>query len=143
LFLFGLLNPVVETMRGLCTASHQERVQRDVCARPISLGTFSEAQAVIEPELLADVFAQLSREVVQRGAPKRPGERQWLVQDGSLFAALPRMHWALWRRRYGESHVRLHLTLDLAQAVPVRAAVRPARTCERSVWRTQWQRGDA
>src|ERR1043165_4066969 len=103
-------------MRGLCVASHQQRVQRDVCARPISLGTFSEAQAVVEPALLADVFAQLSREVAQRGAPARPGGRHWLVQDGSLFAALPRMHWALWRRRYGESHVRLHLTLDLEQA---------------------------
>jgi len=143
LFLFGLLNPVVETMRGLCVASQQERVQREVCARPISLGTFSEAQAVIEPALLADVFAQLSREVAQRGAPARPGQRAWLVQDGSLFAALPRMHWALWRRRYGESQVRLHLTLDLAQALPVRAAVTPARTCERAAWRSQWRRGEA
>ena len=31
LFLFGLLNPVVETMRGLCAATELERVQREAC----------------------------------------------------------------------------------------------------------------
>ena len=37
LFLFGLLNPVVDAMRGLCAASHLKRVQKDVCTRPVSL----------------------------------------------------------------------------------------------------------
>jgi hypothetical protein len=145
LFLFGLLNPVVRTMRGLCAASGHRRVQRQVCTRAISLGSFSEAQAVLDPELLADVFAQLSQEVVRRGPPARPGERRWLVQDGSLFAALPRMHWAMWRRQYGvaQAQVRLHLTLELAAEAPVRAAVRAGKICERAVWRGQWQRGDA
>lgn len=34
LFLFGLFNPVVETMRGLCEASELARVRREVCSRP-------------------------------------------------------------------------------------------------------------
>ena len=145
LFLFGLLNPVVETMRGLCALSRYQRVQEDVCSRRISLGSFSEAQAVVDPRLLADVFAQLSREVALRGLPARPGQRQWLVQDGSLFEALPRMHWALWRRQYGvaQAQVRLHLTFDLKSDAPARADVTAGRTCERAVWRSQWQRGDA
>jgi hypothetical protein len=109
------------------------------------LGSFSEAQTVMEPRLLADVFALLSHEVTERGPPLRPSERHWLVQDGSLFDALPRMHWALWRRQAGQprAQVRLHLTLALAGEQSVRAAVTPGKTCERAVWRTQWQRGDA
>ena len=55
LFLFGLLNPVVDSMRGLCAASHLKRVQEDVCTRPVSLGSFSEAQGVFDPELLKQV----------------------------------------------------------------------------------------
>ena len=31
LFLFGLLNPAVRTMRGLCQASRLARLQREVC----------------------------------------------------------------------------------------------------------------
>jgi hypothetical protein len=70
LFLLGLLNPVVGTMRGLCAASRLARVQREVCTRPVSLGSFSEAQAVLDPELLAAVFTQLSQEVACRRGPR-------------------------------------------------------------------------
>ena len=50
LFLLGLFNPVVRTMRGVCAASALPRVQSQVCGRPISLGSFSEAQALVDPE---------------------------------------------------------------------------------------------
>lgn len=142
LFLLGLLNPVVRTMRGLCSASHLQRVQTAVCSRPVSLGSFSEAQAVLDPALLAEVFTQLSRELPQEpGAPAT--RRRWLIQDGSLFEALPRMYWALWRRQgKAQSQVRLHLSLDLAQNAPARAAITPGKGCERAAWRTQWERGD-
>jgi hypothetical protein len=45
----GLLNPVVDSMRGLCAASKLGRVQQEICSRPVSLGSFSEAQAVFDP----------------------------------------------------------------------------------------------
>ena len=143
LFLFGLLNPVVRTMRGLCAASHLPRVQREVCARPVSLASFSEAQALVDPQLLAQVFGQLSQEVASTAVT--PAQtRRWLVQDGSLFEALPRMHWALWRRQgQPQAQVRLHLSLDLPSASPARAAITPGKNCERAAWRTQWRRGDA
>ena len=41
LFLFGLFNPVLKTMRALCAASQLKRVQAEVCQRPVSLGAFS------------------------------------------------------------------------------------------------------
>lgn len=142
LYLFGLLNPVVRTMRGLCAASRLKRVQRDVCTRPVSLGSFSEAQALLEPALLAEVFGALSREVCQPAAAAA-GQRSWLIQDGSLFDALPRMYWAFWRRQgAAQSQVRLHLSLDLQARAPARAAITSGKGCERAAWRTLWQAGD-
>jgi hypothetical protein len=143
LFLLGLLNPVVGTMRGLCAASHLDRVQQEVCARPVSLGSFSEAQAVLDPALLAEVFAQLSRELPTDPTPAGPAGRRWLIQDSSLFEAMPRMYWALWRRQgKAQSQVRLHLSLDLTQNAPARALLTPGKGCERAAWRTQWRRGE-
>jgi hypothetical protein len=59
LFLFGLLNPVIESMRRLCAASQFGRVQKQVCSSAVSLGSFSEALALVEPELLERVFGKL------------------------------------------------------------------------------------
>lgn len=143
LFLLGLLNPVVRTMRGLSAASRLQRVQREVCSRAVSLGSFSEAQALLDPALLAEVFSQLSREVCVAPEADAATQRRWLIQDGSLFDALPRMYWAFWRRQGpAQSQVRLHLSLDLAQAAPARAVITPGKVCERAAWRTQCQRGD-
>lgn len=143
LFLLALLNPVVRTMRGLCEASHLARVQDEVCTRAVSLGSFSEAQAVVDRALLAKVFDQLSEEMPAPASASVP-KRRWLIQDSSLFQALPRMYWALWRRqRKAQSQVRLHLSLDLEGDRPARVAITPGKQCERAAWRTQWQRGDA
>jgi len=143
LFLLGLLNPVVRTLRGLCAASHLDRVQMEVCSRPVSLGSFSEAQAVLDPALLAEVFRQLSQDLPRPEGAAGSTVGRWLIQDSSLFEALPRMYWALWRRQgKAQSQVRLHLSLDLTQNTPARALITPGKSCERAAWRTQWQRGD-
>lgn len=143
LFLLALLNPVVRTMRGVCAASHLKRVQQEVCSRPVSPGSFSEAQAVLDPVLLAGVFEQLFKELPADPARTGPAGRRWLVQDGSLFEALPRMYWALWRRQgKAQSQVRLHLSLDLTHEAPARALITPGKNCERAAWRTLFQRGD-
>ncbi len=140
LFLFGLLNPVVQTLRGLCAATRLQRVQQEVCSRTVSLGSFSEAQHLLEPGLLAEVFGQLSRELPRPASGA--GSRAWLLQDSSLFDALPRMYWALWRRQgKAQAQVRLHLSLEL-NGGPARAAITSGKTCERAAWRRQWQRGD-
>jgi len=135
LFLFGLFNPVVEAMRGLCDASKLARVQREVCGRAVSLGSFSEAQAVVEPELLKAVLQRLAAEAdtpeLARGL--RGCER---VIDSSVWRVLPRMTWAFWRRQGGlDNAVRLHLALDLATAQVSEAKLTRAKKCERAQWR--------
>ncbi|HEY0944620.1 MAG TPA: IS4 family transposase, partial [Opitutaceae bacterium] len=107
-----------------------------------SLGSFSEAQAVVDPQLLAGVLAQLSAELPAK--TDTASRYRWLVQDGSLFEALPRMHWALWRRQGTvQAQVRLHLSLERDGGAPAHATITPGRTCERKVWRRHWQRGEA
>jgi hypothetical protein len=147
LYLFGLFNPAIKTMRGLCQASQLDRVAQEICGRRVSLGSFSETQPLLDPILLEEVFSQLSSQV-HATAPRDPqlGQWEWLAQDGSLFAALPRMHWAL----YGGGDpgspnraVRLHLSLNLLDDKPQKAAVRPGKACERKVWKENWKKGEA
>ena len=92
LMLFGLLNPVIDSMRGLCAASHLNRVQQEVCGKKVSLGSFSEAQGVFDPELLRQVFLDLSGEVPASWGDARLAhlaDKLKLV-DGTLLPALPR-----------------------------------------------------
>ena len=141
LLLFGLFNPVVDSMRGLCAASGLARVQEQICSAPVSLGSFSEAQAVIDLSLLERVFSELGAEGQGvgrwRDSPLEPYREQLLVVDSTLWRALPRMAWALWRYQHGrESALRLQIKFNLwqeqagcgagQQCAPVRALA-PAR----------------
>lgn len=144
LLLFGLFNPVVDSMRGLCAASHLGRVQEEVCRRPVSLGSFSEAQAVVDPQLLQRVFEGLAAEVQPMEGDRRL-ERyrdRLLAIDGTIWAALPRMTWALWRWQHGrESALKAHVQFNLLEQKPVAVALSAAKRCERAVLREHWQKG--
>lgn len=145
LLLFGLFNPVVESMRGLCAASRLRRVQEDVCGQPVSLGSFSEAQAVVAPELLQRVFAELAAERREFQSDPRLAKYgdQLVAIDGTLWAALPRMTWAVWRWQHGrESALKAHVKFNVLQEKPVAVAITPAKRCERAVLREHWQRGE-
>ncbi len=148
LLLFGLFNPVVDSMRGLCAASRLRRVREEICSGPVSLGSFSEAQAVVDPALLQSVFAELAAEQQSRGFQQKdkrlePYRAQLLVVDGTLWRALPRMAWALWRYQHGkESALKLHLKFNLLEEKPVGALVTSARCCERAVLRRQLAAGE-
>jgi hypothetical protein len=145
LFLFGLFNPVVKTMRAVCAASQLERVQAEVCQRPVSLGSFSEAQHLVNPAHLERVFKELCQQLPSTGSGgQNLTWEQWFARDSSVFAALPRMTWAL----YGGGHdgapnraVRLHLNFNVLEDQPALADVTIGRICERKSWEAQWERG--
>lgn len=138
--LFTLLNPVVETMRGLCEASKLKEYNRRTGLPKVSLGSFSEAQGVFDPELLSGVLRELMKDV-----SKDPPES--LVQamkgkkleaiDSSLWEVLPRMGWAHWRDQFStrQNAVRLHLRWRLFEPGTGGAKLVAARECERSVLR--------
>ena len=147
LFLFGLINPALRTMRALCAASALERVQRDVCGQRVSLGSFSEAQSLVDPAFLETLFGRLANEF-HGAAPQDPREAAlyWLAQDSSLWRALPRMEWALYgggRAGAPNRAVRLHLGFHLLDDKPVVTQVSTGQLCERKAWKQKWQRGAA
>lgn len=138
LFLFGLFNPVVESMRGLCAVSELERVQEEVCRGQVRPASFSEMQHLLEPDLLRKVLG----EVVQQtpGHPQadvRLVHLNLIAQDGSLWSALPRMAWAEYGvGRNGDANgVRLHLRFHVTEDKPVDARISRGRDCERQALR--------
>jgi Transposase DDE domain len=144
LFLFGLVNPVVKSMRGLCAASNLPRVQREICHHKVSLGSFSEVQAVLDPDLLHQTFCQLA-ERVKSTQPMDPrlAHLELIAQDGSLWRALPRMGWA----EYGvgpdgkAKGVRLHLRFHLQDQAPVDARIGNGKSSEREALRKMSKAG--
>lgn len=151
LFLFGLVNPILKTTRALCSATQFSRVQRELCGgQTVSLGSFSEAQHLVEPAWLERLFTELSAQV-PGPAPKDPHQawQQWFARDGSLLPALPRMHWALFgggkAKKSGAANnaVRLHLSFNLLDDKPAVAQVTHGKTCERKSWKSQWEPGAA
>ena len=151
LFLFGLVNPVLKTTRAWCSATQFSRVRRELCeGQTVSLGSFSEAQHLVEPAWLERLFTELSRPV-PGPAPKDPHQawQQWFARDGSLLPALPRMHWALFgggnAKKSGAANnaVRLHLSFNLLDDKPAVAQVTNGKTCERKSWKSQWEPGAA
>ena len=138
LFLFGLFNPVVESMRGLCAVTELERVQQEVCRAKLSPASFSEMQHLLDPELLRQVFGQVVQQTP--GNPRadvRLVHLNLIAQDGSLWSALPRMAWAEYGvGRNGDAKgVRLHLRFHVTEDKPVDARISRGRDCERQALR--------
>jgi len=149
LMLFGLLNPVANTLRGLSAASKLPKVRREICTNPVSLGSFSEAQHLVDPAVLEKVFESLSLKL-RKNSPctmkgKSKAVREWMSHDGSVFPALPRMAWALYGAgRDGRANgVKLHLSLHIGADAPAKASVCEARVCERAELRKILVKGSA
>lgn len=137
-----MLNPVIKTMRALCAASHFERMQAEVCNGPVSLGSFSEMQEVVDPELLAGMLRTLGGEAlpVFGSEAERAKVGELFANDGTLLPALPRMAWALWQdstHRAGK----LHLEFSVWRQVPVEFTVTHGNASERVVWREKLRKG--
>lgn len=146
LFLPGLFNPVARTLRGLQFASQFPKVQKEVCSRPVSLGSFSEAQHLVDPAVLEHVFHDLLTQLPKTTGLLPPDlqNHQWMARDGSLFAALPRMAWALYgggREGHINNAVRLHLSFNLLKDAPAQATITSGKICERATLREDLQSG--
>lgn len=148
-FLFAQFNPVIGSMRGLCGCSHFRRVQQEVCSRPISLGSFSEAQSAFGPERAAQAYERLVGERLRMAGgagPLRPQQARALVclVDSSVFRALPRMCWAMWRKQYSATQraVRLHLKFKLFNQEPGALKITEGRCCEREAFAQMIEQGE-
>ncbi len=98
LLLFGLFNPALKSMRALCHVSGRFEKMRQICSRPVAAASFSEAQHVFDPEILAAVLRQLAVEAkgrTQFGDERvRQAVRALTIVAGTVLRTLNRMAWA-------------------------------------------------
>lgn len=147
LFLFGLFNPVVDSMRALCAATRCGSVQEALGRKgPVHLSGFSDAQRVFEPEILEPVMQGLLAESLARCLPAtrigRITPELIRVFDSTLWKVVPRMGWANWRHQNCEQKaVRLHIKLRLADLQPDGALVTEGKICERAAMRRMLKPG--
>jgi hypothetical protein len=148
LFLFGLFNPVVTSMRSLCAASRLQRVARTVgCNGPVAISGFSDAQRVFSPEILEPVMRELLSKSLARNLPAtrigRITPEMLRVFDSTLWKVVPRMGWAQWRFQDVEQRaIRLHVKLRLADLQPDQTELAEAKICERAAMRRMIKPGE-
>lgn len=139
MILFSLLNPVLDSMRGLCEASHYDRFESDLNLPPVSLGSFSEAQSVFGPDVLRGVLRELLESRIHDGSSPLRGKLDPTAieaVDSTLWNVVNRMDWAYWRdQSTRQNAVRLHLRWRIFDVGSAAAALHPARECERRVLR--------
>jgi len=144
--LLALYVPACDSLRGLCTASELEEFQRRYGCLAMDLGSVSKAQAQVPEELLLPVIAQLSGEAQQQmtagGEAAHLGKHLLRVVDSTVFAALPKMTWALFgagkARKDGRktASVRFHVSFDPIALCPVACEVTAAVVDEKQKWKS-------
>lgn len=143
LLLFGLFNPALKSMSALCHASGRFAKMREVCSRPMAPSSFSEAQHVFDPEILAGILRQLARQAKGRAEfgdqrVRRAVQALTLV-DGTVLRALNRMAWAP-ASGHG-SAIKLHLHFAVFDQLPEDWTITPGKVCETKTWKRKVQPG--
>jgi hypothetical protein len=123
-------NPSLQSLRALQQATGWEKTRQKLGIERTSLGSLSEAARIFEAEELRPIIQELAAQAVPLAAGREAEALKGLTAvDGSIFAALPRMAWALWQDA-AHRGVKLHLHFDVLKGVPADATVTPAACSE-------------
>jgi Transposase DDE domain len=130
LLLLYFFNPSIKGLRALQNTTNWEKTRQKLGIRRTSLGSLSEASSVFDAGLVRPIIAELAAQALPL---KRGREAEALkgltAVDGSVFAALPRMAWALWEDATHRG-AKLHLHFDVLKGVPCDATLTPAACSE-------------
>ncbi len=140
--LLYFFTPVLDSMRGLRQASEFDVLKRKLKLGRFSLGSFSEAGSVFDPELLQPIIQKLAADVSALTTHERFDSLGLDIVgvDGTLLHAMPKMVWALWLgdRR---NAAKMHLEYRLLKGAPTQAAVTEGNASERAVLRERLDKG--
>lgn len=130
LLLLYFVNPSLDSLRAIQNASNWAKVRKRLGISRVSLGSLSESVQVFDPALVRPLL----KELVELARPHFKGrEAEALANltavDGSVFAALPRMVWALWMDAEHRG-VKLHVQFHACKGVPGDAMLTPAACSE-------------
>lgn len=148
LFLFGLFNPVVTSMRALCSATRLDRVSGMLDLEgPVAISGFSEAQHVFAPEILEPVLRELLVEsLAKQTGPIKAGRfnaETIQIFDSTVWKVVTRMNWATWRHQHCQQNaVRLHIKLRLIDEQPGGFLLTEGKICERAAMRQMIKPGE-
>lgn len=130
LLLLYFFNPAIKSLRALQNTTNWEKTRLKLGIRRTSLGSLSEASSVFDAELVRPIIAELAAQALPLKRSREAEALQGLTAvDGSVFAALPRMAWALWEDATHRG-VKLHLHFDVLKGVPCEATLTPAACSE-------------
>lgn len=142
LLLLYFFTPALTSLRGLQNVSNWAQIRRKIGVSRASLSSLSEAAGVFQAKYLRAVVKELA---CQAQPLVRGREAEALAGltavDGSFFAALPRMVWALWHKSDEKRGVKLHLHFDVLKGVPCDAELTPAACSETATLRAMLQAG--
>jgi hypothetical protein len=130
LLLLYFFNPSIKSLRALQNTTNWEKTRQKLGIRRTSLGSLSEASSVFDAGLVRPIIAELAAQALPLKRGREAEALQGLTAvDGSVFAALPRMAWALWEDAMHRG-VKLHLHFDVLKGVPCEATLTPAACSE-------------
>jgi hypothetical protein len=141
LLLLYFFNPLLTSRNALLQASQLTKIQAYWGGRPVSAGSFSEAQHLFDPALREERVTELAGRVPQGKIPADgDGLKTLTAVDGSLLPALPRMVWALGRDDDHKAAKR-HVHLEVLRGIPVRVTVTTGNDSEKQQLRQTLQAG--
>lgn len=130
LLLMYFCNPALESLRALQQATGWEKTRKKLGIARTSLGSLSEAARVFDADLLRPVVQELCAQAIPLTSGREAEALKGLTAvDGSIFPALSRMAWALWKDT-DHRGVKLHLHFDVLKGVPADATLTPAAGSE-------------
>lgn len=141
LLLLYFFNPVLTSRNALLQATQLSKVQAFCGGRPVSAGSFTEAQYLFDPALLQGLVTELAGRVPPAAVPPDwDGLRNLTAVDGSLLPALPRMAWALWLD--GDHRAaKMHVHFEVLRGIPVGVSVTTGNDSEKQQLRQALQAG--
>jgi len=130
LILLYLFCPLVTSLRGILQASELKKVQRKLGCPRASLGSWSEASTVFDPQRLKEIIRELGAELepFARDARIKDLDHTLTLVDGTVLSALPEIVQASWLKETTGSGLvkwRLHTHFEVDRYVPTRIDVTP------------------
>lgn len=130
LLLLYFVNPSLSSLRALQNASNWTKVRDRLGIPRVSLGSLSESAGVFDPALIRPILKKLADLARPRLRGREANALANLTAvDGTIFAALPRMAWALWQDAQHRG-IKLHLQFSVAKWAPTDALITPAACSE-------------
>src|SRR6266850_701729 len=149
LVLLYLFNPLISSMRMLQESLQLNNAARAVGVKRFSVGSFSEAPAVFDPQALKEIIKELANEIRPLAGDPRLKDLKHLITlaDGTILAALPKLVSTIYNQGNNGKPMhgwRLHTHLVLGHPAPElieRTSAKGAASSERRHLRQHLQAG--